>query len=121
MNICPLILAGPSAREDDQSSGKIAILDGETGYGEFELCWLYHPRGLQSDPPAFRSPTDKRGHNSLRLILWLQHRFKLDRHDDPSVAIVWTIYTRTDRPRLHAIRRVGTKILFLPSPDNQAS
>src|ERR1700720_1334837 len=51
-----------------------------------------------------RSPATEPS-NQLRRVFRPRHRLKLDRHDDFSVVIFWTIYTSTDRPRPHSVCR----------------
>jgi hypothetical protein len=40
----------------------------------------------------------------------------LDRHDGFSIVVFWTIYTSTDRPRVHSVRRVRDQDFFSGFP-----
>jgi hypothetical protein len=50
MKIYPLIFAASRLPERlSKSRGKDPIIEREIGYGEFELLWRHHPRGLLSE------------------------------------------------------------------------
>jgi hypothetical protein len=59
-------------------------------------------------PYVFRKSTSQQ----LRRIFGPENGLKLDRRYDVSVVVFWTIYTGTDRPCLHSVRRVRDQNLF---------